>query len=303
MKLTYKNRIKTSIILVLLLSLTTYADSTKLYAITGAGNVPSILYELNSSTGAVIATIGATGQSHLTGLAVHPATGVLYAVKSDLGGTGGVSSGASGETKLFTLNPTNGTATEIGDTGAQIPDIAFDASGILYGWDERDAGGEPDDLVTINLMTGLATIVGESGIATTGPGLAFDSAGTLFVSSTPFNYELFTINPGTGSATFLLNLSEFINNALAFDANDVLYSMVRTGGTSLLKTVNITTGVVTDIGDIGVAGISAIAFTTSLPAATVPTLSEWGIIALIVTLAITAAFAVRKKFHPIPLSV
>jgi hypothetical protein len=268
-------------ILILLLSLTTHANPGDLYAISGAGGAsddpsPSTLYQINPSTGAVIATIGATGQMRLTGLAMHPATGVLYAVESHRG---------SGK-KLHSLNKTTGMATEIGDTDSQIPDIAFDSSGTLFGWSE-----DGDDLVTINLTTGLATKVGESGIATRATGLAFNSADALFLFD---GKNLRTLNPNTGLGTSFVFLGEVFNNSLAFNSTDVLYAIQRTGGTTLLKTVDVTTGAITDIGDIGVAKISAIAFEPGSLVEPVPTLTEWGICTLILVLAGAAFLHVRK---------
>ena len=66
---------------------------------------------------------------------------------------------------------TTGQATLVGPLEAVVADITFGPDGILYGWSESS-----DDLVTIDVTTGTATVVGESNLNTFGSGLAFDVA-------------------------------------------------------------------------------------------------------------------------------
>ena len=92
------------------LGLTARSDAATLYAASAAGG-PGNLYLLNPDTGAVIQTIGPTndvaGQNYpITGLAVHPTTGVLY------GSTG--NNPAATAARLVTIDPATALVTVIG---------------------------------------------------------------------------------------------------------------------------------------------------------------------------------------------
>ena len=234
-----------------------------LYTVSGSGGgtfggapaPPASLYTLDPTTGAAT-LIGATGTSHVTGLAVHPTTGVLYGVRSDISG--------SGDTQLLTINKMTGAATVLGTTGHQIPDITFRSDGTLFGWSETpsDALGN-DDLLTIDLISGAATKVGDSGVGTSATGLGFDSSDVLWLKNSSV---LHTVDPVSGLASaVLLVLNQSPNNILEFDpSTNIPFTITRIGGqgggTSLLQTFDIVTGNVTLVGDTGVARLSALAF-------------------------------------------
>ena len=55
----------------------TWAHAAVLYGANGAQGNPASLYILNPATGGIVSTVGAIGFA-VTGLAVHPTTGVLY---------------------------------------------------------------------------------------------------------------------------------------------------------------------------------------------------------------------------------
>ena len=84
-----------------------------LYAMTGAGNVQSILYRISPTTGQVLQTIGNTGTTHITAIEFSPTTGVMY----------GHISNAPTTTQLITINPATAQFTVIGNTGQQVPDM------------------------------------------------------------------------------------------------------------------------------------------------------------------------------------
>jgi sugar lactone lactonase YvrE len=236
-----------------------------LYAVSGAGGTASVLYRIDAATGNA-QVVGPTGFTHVTALSFNPVTGVLYGHQSDITG--------SGATNLLAIDPTTGAGTVIGSTGQQIPDMSFSASGVLYAWSEgmivTDSLGDPsfatnDDLYRIDPSTGAATKVGESGLITVETGLAFDKNGTLWLK--PSN-DLYTLDPNTGlasSTAIPLTASIDLKNVLAFDENNVAYSISRRNGQSFLEKIDVVTGQVTEIGsikvgDIPVAGISALAF-------------------------------------------
>ena len=233
------------------------AHAGVMYAITGASGASSSLYALDTST-ATATLIGATGFSHVTGLAVNPVTGDLYGHVSDLFG--------SGATQLISINKDTGAGTVIGNSGAQIPDISFDSSGTLYGWSE--AGTTQDDLVTIDLGTGLATLVDESSTGTARTGLAFDGTGSLYMQDIA---AIATVDPTTGLLTSVqtpISGAGSLDNVLEFDEFGTLFTIDRSGAQSLLYTVDLGASTATLVGDIGIANISALAYdaTVDVPA-------------------------------------
>jgi len=242
------------------------ADASTLYAVSGAGNAPSSLYTVDTTTGAAT-LVGATGFNHVTGLDFDPVTGVLYGHVSNLFGSGGA-------TQLLTINKTTGAGALVGTSGIQSPDMSFNSAGTLYAWGEFTTIVS-DDLYTINLATGAATVVGEAGIGTSNTGIAFNSSDTLYVKS---GAQIFTMDAGTGlvngpSATLDVNL----NNALAFDENDALYSIQRSGGTTFLYSIDLGTNHATLVGDMGVGAIAALAFDDVVPTPEPGTLALLGV--------------------------
>ena len=78
-----------------------------LYGADGAGgNAATNLYTLDPATGGIVTTVGPIGFA-VTGLAVHPTTGILY------GTTGNRSPASPGF--LITINTTTGAGTPVGD--------------------------------------------------------------------------------------------------------------------------------------------------------------------------------------------
>jgi hypothetical protein len=70
-----------------------------------------------------------------------------------------------------------------------------------------------------------------------------------------------SINDGTVLATSPVGTYQGItHNTLAFDKDDVAYTIARRSSSSVLQSVNLTTGQTTDLLDLGIADISAIAF-------------------------------------------
>lgn len=245
-----------------------------LYAAEAQDSSSSDLSTLNPSTGAVVTTIGPIGFG-VTGLAVDPATGTLY--------------GSTTSNELITINKTTGAGTVVGPLTFRIPDITFTADGTLYGFTK-----ETGSLVTINKATGAVTNVGgPSGITGQGNGLAASAAGVLFLSSEGDDGPLRTISRVDGSTTIVatMNGTGGANiNALAFSAGGTLYG--STSGNNLI-TINTATGAVTVLGP-SVNGIDAIVFDGALGAA-IPTLSEWLLALLALTLGGIGFFMFRPR--------
>lgn len=98
-----------------------------------------------------------------TGLAVHPTTGVMYALLYLNG---------QNEYELVTVDPTTAVATSVGNTGFDnLDDLAFDDNGTLYGITFDTGGSDGGFLVTMDTSTGAAAIVA----ALSGPDESYQS--------------------------------------------------------------------------------------------------------------------------------
>lgn len=264
-----------------------------LYMATGSNGVDGQLYTLNTTT-AVATLVGpiliGAAPVGMTGLAFHPVTGVLYGATSN--------DGPSPEHALITINPISGAATLIGGLGAPVGDIAFDPTGILYGW----FAGVPNRLCTINLSTGLATAVGASGVpgSTRGGAISF-VGGVLYAAPSGTTSPLYTVNTTTGAATAgpVLNSAPIADAiaAMGTSSSGILYGIDTNRSSSPttadLVTINTSTGAITQVGAINLPGdADGLAFQTVSVA--VPTVSPWGLAALGLLL---AAVGLRLVFR------
>jgi hypothetical protein len=235
------------------------ATTQTLYGADGSGGNPSNLYEIDRDTGAVVRTIGPIGFA-VTGLAIHPETAELY------GSTGGMDANNPGST--IKIDKATGDGTLIGD---QIPadevgaaDITFTSDGTLYGWSEAT-----DDLVTINLAGGAATVVGESGAGTLGSGLSASPDDTLFFAGQLDVGNLRTVSRTTGLLTNVALMDGTVGdaiNALAFDNRGTLLGSRRLNNQldrDLIR-INTSNGHITSLGP-SVDRLDAIEFSEAHP--------------------------------------
>lgn len=242
-----------------------------LYGATASGAAGN-LYVLDPTNGSVIQNVGPTNDSlatnyPITGLAVHPITGVLY------GSTGNNPSATAA--LLLTIDPVTALVTVIGSynagptntggTPATMTDLAFDAAGNLYGI--GSIGGP--QLYSINTATAQATVIGTTGLtSTTGGGLDINLSGQAY--GTPTASRFGTYDLVTGAYT---NIADPVKPgggayaALAFDENGVLYGLNSASGSpppTFLVTIDPATGAVTSLGG-SVTSLDAIAFTVPEP--------------------------------------
>lgn len=155
----------------------------------------SDLVLLDPDTGDFLSTIGDTG-FFVSGLAYDKTTGKLFATTS--------ANDPAFPAWLIEINPVTGAGTPIGaGTGlTAAATLTVDSSGQLYTWSEPD----DDDLAIIDKVTGVARLVGDSGLTTQTLGLDFDARGILYLVN--FDGEVFTINPINGAATFVGTIGE-----------------------------------------------------------------------------------------------
>ena len=168
-------------------------DFTKLWVLNYSTNQ---LATIATATGAVTvigSSLPRSGESW-TGLTAA-VDGTLYASSTQCGT----------RSTLYTVNPSTGATTEVGQitNGACIIDIAITPSGDIYGVDIAS-----DSLIRINRNTGAGTVVGPLGIdANYAQGMDYDEInGILYwaaYNNTASQGELRVINTTTGASTLI----------------------------------------------------------------------------------------------------
>lgn len=151
---------------------------------------------------------------------------------------------------LITIDLATGAGTLVGVQGwgmepiAVVTNITVNSSGQIYGWTE-----EGDDLVRINKGTGIATVVGVSGLSTWANGLAFTSNNTLKMINGDGRY--YYINTSSGAATYLGDISPGVEETAHhgdFHPDTDIYYGIRNdewpwdNSSSNLLTANLDTG-------------------------------------------------------------
>lgn len=209
---------------------------------------------------------------------------------------------------LIEIDPISGQGSLIGTTGSlngpgcgRVSDLTYDpVSDTLYGTGIQCAPGMGFNvrLLEIDPDTGEGSIIGPTGFQLTGNALAIDSLGNLFSSGCCINTN-YQINPQTGVGTFLSNIQETCCNAQFPSATfnpktgEFIGTFTAFNDTSELTVLDPFTGDITPVGQLPDCA-DGIAFVT-LPPRPIPTLSEWGLIAMAGVLAIIGLLAFRKR--------
>jgi hypothetical protein len=156
---------------------------TRLFAAT----VPpdSVLVELNPATGEFVKTIGTVGYG-VNGLEYDAKTRKLYGTTA--------SWDANFPSGLIAIDMATGVGTTVGESGPlNITNLTVNKAGDFYSWSESS-----DDLVTLS-TTGVATVVGGSGIGTAAHGLAFDTKDQLWFYNEDGDVYLMDLVTGVAS--------------------------------------------------------------------------------------------------------
>jgi len=208
--------------------------------------VAGTLYEVNPATAAAkpIGDLRLAGKPiGITGLAVHPKSGVLY----------GVTAGSSPNyrSSLVSIDPNTAEASIVGPMRVSGSDITFSPEGELFIWlpDTNQIG-------RINVATGRVTPLGEIGESTRlEGGIAFDGQGRLYVTAAGATGAIEMRDPASGAATSgpMLNNAPYLSsmNALAFSPSGELFGINSNMGTparTALVKIDTENGVVTQIG-------------------------------------------------------
>jgi hypothetical protein len=154
----------------------------------------STLVQLDPETGGLLNTIGSVGYI-VNGLSYDASTDTLF---------GSTAIGDPNFFGLISIDPQTGAGTPIG-TGwgdwsglsMAITSVSADRLGRVFAWDEN-----PDNLVSVDKVTGTYAATGASGIGTARYGLAFDNSGVLYLVQPSDDVLTFwAVDTATGAAT------------------------------------------------------------------------------------------------------
>lgn len=154
--------------------------------------------------------------------------------------------------ELRTIDLMTGVVTTVGPTGVtgehDFEGLDFSPSGELFA--SEDSGG---DIYRINVATGAATLVGNTGLDFLGnSGLAFRSDGTLFLITDGGGEDgarLYTVNTATGAATVVGDLTLDTLSSIAFAPDGTLFAIDPDN--DFLVTINPTTAAISNVGVLG----------------------------------------------------
>jgi hypothetical protein len=259
-----------------------------------AGNL--YVVNLANGTASLVGAIRLPGSKPIgvTGMAVHPITGILYGITSE--------QSPNSPHSLVIIDQGSGAATTVGDLGAAGSDIAFDLKGTLYVWLPATS-----QLGTVDVSNAKVAPIGKAGPAGSPAGIAIDPSGMVYVTSkgasgTLDNVDLATgalqIGPALTGAPFSTQI-----NSMSFSPSGLLLAVNSNGGSpanTRLVTINTGSGAVATIGALP-DDTDALAFTGSGPnlAPTLTTMSPGGrvVIAVISTVLIVLAgmLLLRRK--------
>jgi hypothetical protein len=259
---------------------TLYVATLRDYSNKDTGGLGGALYSVDSNNGksTLLAPlrVGGAIPIGITGLAIHPKTGVFYGITAALS--------AQIPRSLVTIDPKTGNTTLVGSLNHEGSDIRFDGKGTLYVW-----LNDPPGLGTIDLGTGASTPIGTSGYTDSlGGGLAIDRSGDFYVSATNAAGTLdrvnladgrVTVGPRIAGAPYLSSI-----NSMAFSPAGVLHAVNSNLGApakSALIAIDPKTGVVKELGPLP-NDVDPLAFApSSLAAATEePAVKLWMLVAV-----------------------
>jgi hypothetical protein len=273
-----------------------------------SGDQPSSLYKIDPATGDAT-LIGPIGFNGVTGLEFLPDGRLIASANNDNEEEGEVIA------VLLEINIHTGAGNLIGILGSynnpnecgRMPDIAFSCdTGQLYGYTDS-CNGNTEGLHLINPDDAVASLVGPSGFDDGGNGLAVEPI-TATIYGTPIDANgLITLDPNTGEGTVIpasIGNVPIAINAMDFNPRTgVLYGSFRDFGNilgngdkeSYLVTINTSDGTLTVIGQT-VLGLDAIAFFDDCGSRKIiPTLSEWGMIAMAGLMGIVGFIVTRRR--------
>jgi hypothetical protein len=227
---------------------TLFTTSIRTFASGGQDKVVGNLYTVNlgDATAKLVAPILLRGETAvgITGLAVHPATGVFYGITSPLSPVNPRS--------LVTLDVNTGAAELVGALGAAGSDIAFDPKGGLFVWLPTTS-----ELGEVDLQTAHVKPLGPPGPPGNSGGIAIDDKGMAYITPNGAAGNLDRVDTATGAITKgpVLTGAPFPAGiaAMTFTPSGLLLALNTNGGSPAsvrLVTINTKTGQVNSIGSL-----------------------------------------------------
>jgi hypothetical protein len=207
----------------------------------GVNNQLNELVSFNSTTpGTLIEALAITGlQPNEQVRGIFWTNGTLYCL--------------GGSSRLYTINPSTGAATHI--------DIQFNPllNGVYFGFT-----GSPNQLYEVSDLGQNLAINPLTGAATAGPNytgasisaMAYDPLNTTFYGISAVSHDLYTLNPATGSTTLVGSAGVSFVGGIGFAISQSGgYFCGTVGGQAEFFMVNLSTGALSLIGDVGAPGV------------------------------------------------
>jgi hypothetical protein len=225
---------------------TLYAASSRIHAAANPGAIVGNLYTINLSNGTAT-LVGAIRLPDakpiaITGLSVHPVSGVFYGVTSP--------QSPNNPRSLVIVDPANGNASLVGELSAGISDISFDSAGGLYGWIPATS-----QVGVINIANGAVSPLGKPGPTSTPAGIAIDANNIALLTRSGATGTLDTIDLRTGEVKAGPTLSgapfPSVINSMSFSPSGLLLAVNSNAGApaeTRLVAINTATGAVSAIG-------------------------------------------------------
>jgi hypothetical protein len=155
---------------------TLYAASSRIQAAGAQGAIAGNLYtiSLGSGTSTLVGAIRLLPEGKplaMTGLSVHPISGVFYGITSP--------QSPNNPRSLVIVDPATGNSTLVGELSAGVSDITFDSSGALYGWIPATS-----QLGVISITSGAVSFLGRPAPSSTPAGIAIDNNNVAYLTRT-----------------------------------------------------------------------------------------------------------------------
>lgn len=125
--------------------------------------------------------------------------------------------------------------------------IANATDGVCYA---STGGGDGGQLYSIDLDTGVGTLIGNAGPMDGIPGLAINSAGEIY-GTDRISGDIYRLDANDGTAYFVSSPGISFLDGIAFDENDVLYAVGYDPPAFTLWTIDVNTGDAAPVGPTG----------------------------------------------------
>lgn len=246
------------------------------------------LFNLNNTTGAItggqVVTVPGRTITGLQGLAQDPTSGTVYAIARAAAVSGRL---------LITLNLTTGAGIEVGNLGDNFSSITFRPDGQMFGV-TGDGATIPETLYLVNKATAATTLATALGAGSDGEVIAYSPATNLIYH--------WSGSGGTQVFESILPTAPYTVTPIAAPGFSEVFGAVWDPSQSVFLVHDIastmaswnTAGVRSNVQAATIEDVRGMVLFVA--PATVPTLSEWGMIIAALMLAGLGVVLVRRRF-------